>query len=170
MDQQKIGGLLKELRNEKSYTQERLAEQLNVSRRTISRWETGSNLPDLSILMELADFYGLDLRELLDGERKSEVMDKGLKETVEKVADYSNDQQQKLKKRLHLLFVAGLLAFTVYLVMVLLELADKSPVYEAVSSFCLGAAFAMMIMGVIITGKSSTKIREFKMGILKSRK
>ena len=41
MDQQKIGGFLKELRLEKQMTQEQLAEQMGVSRRTVSRWETG---------------------------------------------------------------------------------------------------------------------------------
>ena len=62
MDQQKIGSFLKELRKEKNLTQEQLAEALNVSGRTVSRWETGSNMPDLSILVELADFYDVDIR------------------------------------------------------------------------------------------------------------
>ena len=56
MNQQKIGGFLKELRLEKQLTQEQLAEELGVSRRTVSRWETGNNLPDLSLLVELADY------------------------------------------------------------------------------------------------------------------
>ena len=43
MDQQKIGAFLKELRKEKNITQEELAEKMLVSRRTVSRWETGSN-------------------------------------------------------------------------------------------------------------------------------
>ena len=55
MDLQKIGSFLKELRKEKELTQEQLAETLNVSRRTVSRWETGSNMPDLDLLMEMAD-------------------------------------------------------------------------------------------------------------------
>lgn len=71
MNQQKIGTFLKELRNEKKLTQDQLAEKLGVSRRTVSRWETGSNMPDLDILIEMADYYEVDLRELLDGERKS---------------------------------------------------------------------------------------------------
>ena len=50
MDQQKIGEFLKTLRKDKKLTQEELADKMNVSRRTVSRWETGSNLPDLSIL------------------------------------------------------------------------------------------------------------------------
>lgn len=50
MDQKKIGSFIKELRKEKNLTQEQLAEKFNVSRRTVSRWETGNNMPDLDIL------------------------------------------------------------------------------------------------------------------------
>ncbi len=82
MNQQKIGTFLKELRNEKNITQEQLAEKLGVSRRTVSRWETGSNMPDLDLLIVMADHYEVDLRELLDGERNSEKMNKELEETV----------------------------------------------------------------------------------------
>ena len=46
MDQIRIGNFLRELRRQQNLTQEQLAEQLGVSRRTVSRWETGSNLPD----------------------------------------------------------------------------------------------------------------------------
>ena len=71
MDQQKIGAFLKELRKEKNITQEELAEKMLVSRRTVSRWETGSNMPDLDILIDISEFYDVDLREILDGERKN---------------------------------------------------------------------------------------------------
>lgn len=90
MDQQKIGALLKELRRQRAVTQEQLAEMLNVSRRTVSRWETGSNMPDLDILIEIADYYKIDIRELLDGERRSGKMEEEMKETVWKMLDYSN--------------------------------------------------------------------------------
>lgn len=56
MNQKNIGSFLKILRKEKNLTQEQLAEQFNVSSRTVSRWETGSNMPDLSLLVELADY------------------------------------------------------------------------------------------------------------------
>ena len=104
MDQTKIGRFFRELRREKGLTQEQLAERLGVSRRTVSRWETGSNLPDLDILIEMADYYEVELRELLDGERRSEKMDKELEETVLKVADYSNEEKQKITRRRHLCF------------------------------------------------------------------
>ena len=72
MDQKKTGYFFKILRSEKQLTQEQLAERFNVSSRTVSRWETGSNMPDISVLLELADFYEVDIREIIDGERKSE--------------------------------------------------------------------------------------------------
>ncbi len=59
MDQKKIGSFLKELRKEKDITQEQLAEKIKVSGRTVSRWETGSNMPDISLLAQLADFMML---------------------------------------------------------------------------------------------------------------
>ena len=71
MDQKKIGGFLKELRKEKGLTQEQLAELMYVSDRTVSRWETGSNLPSLDILIRISDYYNVELSEILDGERKS---------------------------------------------------------------------------------------------------
>ena len=74
MDQKKIGRFLKELRKEKDITQEQLAEKIKVSGRTVSRWETGSNMPDISLLVELADFYDVSIPEIIDGERKSDNM------------------------------------------------------------------------------------------------
>ena len=88
MDQKKIGSFLRELRNEKGITQEQAANEFGVAQRTVSRWETGSNMPDLSILIEIAEFYDVDIKEIIDGERKSENMEKETKETLQKVADY----------------------------------------------------------------------------------
>jgi transcriptional regulator with XRE-family HTH domain len=69
-----ISSFLRELRKEKGMTQEQIAEQFSVSSRTVSRWENGNNMPDLDILIEISDYYEVDLREILDGERKSEDM------------------------------------------------------------------------------------------------
>lgn len=94
MDMKKIGSFLKALRKEKDLTQEQLAEKLGVAGRTVSRWETASNMPDLSVLIQLAEFYDIEVGEILDGERKDKVMDKEVKETLNKIADYSNDEKQ----------------------------------------------------------------------------
>lgn len=83
MDQEKMGKFIKTLRHEKNLTQEQFAEKMNVSRRTVSRWETGNNIPDLDLLMNIADYFGVDLRELINGERKVKKMNNELKETQE---------------------------------------------------------------------------------------
>ena len=99
MNQQKTGELLKRLRKEKGLTQEQLAERFYVSSRTVSRWETGSNMPDVGTLIELADFYEVDIREIIDGERKSEIMDKETKDTLRKVAKYANEGNRRAQSR-----------------------------------------------------------------------
>ena len=88
MDQKKVGLFLKTLRKEKNITQEVLAETLNVSSRTVSRWETGSNMPDISLLVELSEFYQVSIPEIINGERKSEKMNQETKDIAIKMAEY----------------------------------------------------------------------------------
>lgn len=161
MNQIKIGAFIKELRKEKELTQEQLAEQFNVNRRTVSRWETGRNLPELDILIEMADYYEVELRELLNGERKSESMNKELEETVLKVAEYSNEDKLKITKRMHLLFFGGVIAAVLYLILVFTDHADNF-----LGGLCLGIQFGMMIVGAVMTSKYAAKIRAYKMRIL----
>jgi len=92
MDQVKIGSFLKELRKEKNLTQEKLAEQLHVSNRTVSRWETGSNMPDIGMLVEIADFYDVSIPEIINGERKSEKMNQETRDTAAAMAEYSRNE------------------------------------------------------------------------------
>jgi len=89
MDPKKVGSFLKSLRKEKNLTQERLAEEFHVSYRTVSRWETGRNMPDVAMLIALADFYHVDIREMIDGERQSSPSGEKIKDTLRKVADYA---------------------------------------------------------------------------------
>ena len=102
MNQEKIGAFLKELRKQKGLTQQQMAEKFNVSNRTISRWENGNNMPDLDILIEISDYYEVDLREILNGERKSDNMDKEIKETVLQAVDYTNAETERYNKRLRI--------------------------------------------------------------------
>ena len=68
MDQQKIGRHLAEKRKEKSLTQAQLAEVLGVSDRSVSRWENGATMPDVSLFVPLCDTLGMTLDEFLSGE------------------------------------------------------------------------------------------------------
>lgn len=100
MDQKKVGLFLKTLRKEKNITQEVLAETLNVSSRTVSRWETGSNMPDISLLVELSEFYQVSIPEIINGERKSEKMNQETKDIAIKMAEYSKNELNKEKREI----------------------------------------------------------------------
>ena len=116
MDQKKVGLFLKTLRKEKNITQEVLAETLNVSSRTVSRWETGSNMPDISLLVELSEFYQVSIPEIINGERKSEKMNQETKDIAIKMAEYSKNELNTEKRKI----INALLMVLAYLLLFLL--------------------------------------------------
>lgn len=115
MDQIKIGAFLKVLRKEKNLTQEQLAEQLGVSGRTVSRWETGNNMPDISLLVEIAEFYEVTIPELINGERKSETMNENEKEVATTMADYATEEKSEILKSIRNQSFFGVCAIAVLL-------------------------------------------------------
>ena len=141
MNQQKIGEFLKHLRKEQGLTQEQLAEAFYVSSRTVSRWETGSNMPDLEILIELADYYDVDIREIIDGERKSEIMDNETKDTLKKVAEYAVEEKNLQRKPLYR--ATGWVAFFMLIVVLLFARETKGLLNGIVSNDVCG-----IIMGI----------------------
>ena len=166
MDQIKIGRFLQELRKENGLTQEQLSELLGVSRRTVSRWETGSNMPDLDILIELSDRYAVDLRELLDGERNRKKMDKELEETVLKVAEYSSEEKKRSTLIVRIYFVIGIIALFVNGIINLMELGDSFGI-GFLKGITFGLALGAMILGIIYTTGLMGKIQAFKMRLLR---
>ena len=68
MDSGKVGKLLLALRRETNMTQKDIAELLNLSDRTISKWERGLGCPDVSLLSELSRIYGVNIERLLAGD------------------------------------------------------------------------------------------------------
>ena len=112
MNQRKIGEFLKQLRKEKNLTQEQLAEHFYISSRTVSRWETGSNMPDLDMLIDIAEFYNVDIYEIIDGERKSEKVENKIKLTMKKVAEYSA-KDKNIRHSLCLLIMCGTLLLSI---------------------------------------------------------
>lgn len=144
MDTKKIGKFLKELRKEKGLTQEQLAEILSVSGRTISRWETGTNMPELSILIQTAEFYNVEVKEILDGERKSGNMEKELKETLSKVADYNKLEKEKITKAGNIAFS---MAFVVCAAMIVIQLLMTGEL-----RIVAGETVVLLVGGVIYIG------------------
>lgn len=161
MDMIKVGRFLQEIRKEKGITQEQLAEQLGVARRTVSRWETGNNMPDLDILIELSDLYGVDLRQILNGERDSEKMNEETKEIVLQAADYTNTETEKHNKRIKLLLEAGMILWLTASLIKHTPLEDNHFLF-LMSEFFEGAGIGMVLCGILFTSRFDQRIKAFK--------
>ena len=169
MDQKRIGSFLRELRKEKDLTQGQLAEQLNVSDRTVSRWENGNNMPDLSVLVELADFYDVDIKEIIDGERKSEKMEKETKDTLLKVAEYSQFEKKTIKKKI---LIYTIVALALMIMALILESTQgfgcmSDQLIANITDFITGIAVGSMILNILYLTGTMEKIHVYKMKLIR---
>ena len=69
MDQIKIGKFIASMRKEQSYTQRQLADLLGISDKTVSKWERGNGLPEVSLMLPLCECLHINVNELLSGQR-----------------------------------------------------------------------------------------------------
>ena len=167
MDQKKTGSFLRELRKEKQLTQEQLAERFGVTSRSVSRWETGSNMPDLSILVELADFYDVDIRDIIDGERKGEDMNKEEKERLQLVADYAETEKNTLLMRLRIFSIVGLISLIAGLVMLVISRDNNLPVYDYLMGTLMGVAIGALLVAVFYSTGVLENMRKRKRTLMK---
>ena len=155
MDPIRIGAFLKELRKERNMTQEAIAGKFGVTQRSVSRWENGTTMPDISVLIELADFYDIDIRELLRGERKSENMDTDLKETLEMVAEYTEADKAKILKKVYIcgqgMLITSVASFIMYFVSMYIDGIVLTPLLLILASGIL--AINTLLAGLQLKGK-----------------
>ncbi len=110
MDQEKIGKFIAKQRKAKKLTQEELATKLKINNKSISRWENGKCMPDLSLLIPLSKELDVSLNDLLSGEK---IDNKKYKEEFEKNVVNIVSDVTKNNKRFAILF---LLVFNVLLI------------------------------------------------------
>lgn len=116
MNQQDIGLFLRKLREEKGMTQEQLAETVGVSNRTISRWENGRNIPDLSILVQLSEIFGVSFNEIVNAKRESEneQMESKEKEAILQLAKMYRNEKYVYPKQINYLLAFGIIGVIGY--------------------------------------------------------
>ncbi len=120
MNQEKIGKFISECRKTQKITQSKLAEQLGVTDRSVSNWENGKNMPDLSLFKPLCEILNITINELLSGEKiNKDNYQERLEENIINTINYSNkklEQKNQLIGLILLLFgvlisILGLMAF-----------------------------------------------------------
>lgn len=106
MNQEKIGKFIAECRKKKNLTQNELAEILGVTEKSISNWENGRNMPDLSLFKPLCDELNITINDLISGEKieKEEYQEK-FEENIVNTIDYSTKRLKKYSSVISLIFI-----------------------------------------------------------------
>lgn len=128
MDQVKIGKYLSEKRKKLALTQTQLAEKLNMSDKSVSKWERGICLPDVSLYKELCSILGITVNEFLAGEDiRSENCGKKAEDTILQVAEDSKKKQKHLKRIAGVFITVAVIALCALLMVLCLSEKDTGP-------------------------------------------
>lgn len=157
-----FGEQLRKAREAKGMTQQSLAEQLYVTRQSVSRWECGTNMPDISLLVDIAEFFDVSIPEIINGERKSEVMEKEVKEVAEAMSNYAVAEKSVILKRVKLVSIIGLISVVIGLVMEEINYDSMIPIYECMKGICLGLGVGALVTMVLYTTGVLEKIKNRK--------
>ena len=125
MDQIKIGKFIADERKRKGYTQKQLSGKLEISDKTISKWERGNGFPEVSLLLPLCNELEITVNELLSGERVSE--EDYRKKAEENMVNLVREAQESKKKIILSAIVAGLTiiaALPLFMISGLLEMEN----------------------------------------------
>ena len=130
-----IGEVIKQVRSEKGFSQEVMAEKVGVSRQTLSNWETGKSYPDITNVIALSDAYGVTLDSLLKGDSE---MIKHLEEST---------NVTKSRKQV----VASIIALGVFLlgvVTIIILLGGRLPDYLNLPTILFVIAFLIVVLTI----------------------
>lgn len=146
MDKKYIGHKISAIRKEKGLTQKELAEKLHVTDKTVSKWETGTHFPDITILEELAKTLEISVSELLGLENAT------TEKTIEALSLISMEEKNEIKKGIRsrsilmIICVIYLIFAEIYIFLELSKIGLGSGIY---GSFTLGL---VGMMGTILGG------------------
>ena len=146
MDQIQIGKFIAECRKEQGMTQAQLAEKMSVSDRAVSKWETGKNMPDSSIMLDLCDNLGITVNDLLNGRR---IAMKDYKEIAEKtMLEMREAKEQNDKLLLKMEYILSFPSVAVMLALCLI--AAYAQISDWMRALLIVIAFLQLIPCVII--------------------
>lgn len=152
MDQLSIGKFIALKRKEKNLTQEQLAEQLNISNKTVSKWETGKCMPDYSVIKNLCEVLEITISELMDGEEEKEsIRTYDEEQTLELLRRVQELERQKNTLHGMLLIVMGIAMLAIA------QTLDGSAVRDFFAGLFLGMSIVEMLVGVYVVGKGIAK-------------
>ena len=162
MEKKTIGGFIAALRKANGMTQKDLAERLNVSDKTVSRWERDDGAPDLAAIPAIAEIFGVTCDELLRGERKSPTERAEVTEEIETTPKAEKQRQRLLKSTLSQYKNRTYIAMGVSVVGMIVALICNLAFLKAVLGFFLGAIFfaASIVCQAVFVNKAFFSVED----------
>lgn len=162
MEKKTIGGFISTLRKANGMTQKELAERLNVSDKTISRWERDDGAPDLALIPVIAEIFNVTCDELLRGERKSPTERAEMPKDNEISPKGEKQRQRLLKSTLSQYQNYTCIAVGVSVVGMIVALICNLAFLKAVLGFLLGAIFfvASIVCQIVFMNKVFLSIED----------
>lgn len=143
MDQKLTGQFIAKIRKEKGLTQRQLAELLLISDKTVSKWETGGGLPEVSLMLPLCKILGITVNELLSAERISETEYK--KKAEENLMNLIEERKEN-KRKLWLEVVVMVITLLGGLTIIMLASYFDMPIVWRIALICI--AVLIMVGGI----------------------
>lgn len=155
MDQIRSGRLIAEERKKKGYTQRQLAEKLNISDKTISKWECGNGFPEVSLLLPLCDELGITVNDLLSGEivPREDYQKKAENNMVEMIRE-----REANKKQFTLTLLLGGVSLAAFLTLLIVVCVYTDVIPLTVKLILLAIACVIFTVGVTVVMEGQRKI------------
>lgn len=140
-----IGRFIALKRKQKNLTQEQLAQHLNISNKTISKWETGKCMPDYSIIKPLCKELDITISELIEGEESNHINEEQILDLLRRT--------QELEKQKNLLY--GVIMIVMGIALQALSYAIGGTAFkDFVSGLLVGISIGELLVGIYIVGKT----------------
>ena len=147
MDQEKIGKFIAENRKAKGFTQIEFAEKLGVSNKSVSRWETGKNMPDVSLFLPICDVLDISVNELIIGERITTKENKKADEILIETIKVSN---KKLQTAQILIYISAVLVNALFMIGVPLSATPSDAMAVPLLAIIGGTISAVLLLCINI--------------------
>lgn len=143
MNQDKIGKFIAECRRKQNMTQSELAGKLGVTEKSISNWENGRNMPDLSLFKSLCEELSITMNDLMSGEKiDKEKYQEKFEENIVNTIDYSTKKLNKYSGVISLLFIVFGLFISLSAIMIFPSESSWGSIYSVfgIVIFMIGIA------------------------------
>lgn len=147
MNQEKIGSFIAENRKAKGFTQIEFAEKLGVSNKSVSRWETGKNMPDVSLFLSICDVLDISVNELLIGEHITTQESKKADEILVETIKASN---KKLKSAQIVIYILAVLVNALFMIGVPLSATPSDAMAVPLLAIIGGTISAVLLLCINI--------------------